>query len=120
MGSGRSACPPMSASNAESEQWIDDLIRFLCEQPEVGAVRVDPTGHRVTVATLGQVDLGVLEEKLAATIAAVEAKQAGRTLPVAPAGFSVKRDGGAVVVGRNVGSTVEDLWLWREMEWPEI
>ncbi len=110
----------MNAPDKASEQWVDDLIRFLCEQPEIGAVRIDPTGHRVSVATLGQVDLGLLEEKLSATIAAVEAQLARRAAPVSPAGFSVKRDGDAVVVGRNVGSTVEELWLWREMEWPEI
>ncbi len=100
--------------------WTDDLVRFLCEQPGVGAVRLDPAAHRVSVATLGTVDLADLETKLAATIAAVEAQFASQPARLASAGFSLKRDGDAVVIGRNMGATAESLWLWREMEWPEI
>lgn len=100
--------------------WADELVRFLCEQPGVGAVRVDPAAHRVSVATLGQVDLGDLEARLAATIAAVESKFADQPARLAAAGFSLKREGGAVVVGRNMGATAENLWLWREMEWPDV
>jgi len=108
-------------SDANStENWADDLVRFLCEQPGVGAVRVDPAAHRVSVATLGQVNLADLEGRLAATIAAVEAKFADQPARLAAAGFSLKRDGNAVVIGRNMGATAENLWLWREMEWPEI
>jgi len=100
--------------------WTDDLVRFLCEQPGVGAVRLDPAAHRVSVATLGTVNLADLEAKLAATIAAVEAQFAAQPARLSSAGFSLKRDGDAVVIGRNMGATAESLWLWREMEWPEI
>ncbi len=100
--------------------WTDDLVRFLCEQPGVGAVRLDPAAHRVSIATLGTVNLPDLEEKLAATIAAVEAQFAAQPARLSSAGFSLKRDGEAVVIGRNMGQTAEKLWLWREMEWPEI
>ena len=95
-------------------------MRFLCEQPGVGAVRLDPAAHRVSVATLGQVDLVDLEGRLAATIAAVEARFANEPAQLAAAGFTLKREGDAVVIGRNMSSTAEKLWLWREMEWPEI
>src|SRR6185369_10036873 len=66
------------------------------------------------------VDLADLEAKLAATIAAVEAQFAAQPARLASAGFTLKRDGDAVVIGRNMGATAESLWLWREMEWPEI
>jgi Cd2+/Zn2+-exporting ATPase len=81
---------------------------------------VDPTSQRVSVATLGRVDVADLEMKLAATIAAVAAQFAVQPGKLAAAGFSLKRDGDAVVIGRNMGATAESLWLWREMEWPEI
>ncbi|HWA27017.1 MAG TPA: cation-translocating P-type ATPase [Lacunisphaera sp.] len=110
----------MSRPDVVGENWTDDLVRFLCQQPGVGAVRIDPTAHKVAVATLGTVDLAGLEEKLAATIAAVEARFAVQPVRLASTGFSLKRDGGAVVIGRNMGATAESLWLWREMEWPEI
>lgn len=100
--------------------WADELVRFLCEQPEVGAVRVDASAQRVSVATLGQVDLAGLERKLAATIAAVEQRFADQPARLAAAGFTLRKDGSAVVVGRNMGQTAESLWLWREMEWPAI
>jgi Cd2+/Zn2+-exporting ATPase len=108
-------------SDADSTgNWADELVRFLCEQPGVGAVRLDPAAHRVSVATLGPVNLAELESRLAATIAAVETKFADQPARLAAAGFSLKREGGAVVIGRNMGATAENLWLWREMEWPEI
>jgi Zn2+/Cd2+-exporting ATPase len=110
----------MSKPSSVGNNWADELVRFLCEQPGVGAVRVDPAAHRVSVATLGSVDLKDLEERLAATIAAVEERFADQPARLAAAGFSLKRDGGAVVIGRNMGTTAESLWLWREMEWPEI
>ncbi len=100
--------------------WTDELVRFLCEQPGVGAVRVDPSTHRVAVATLGQVNLADLEQKLAATITAVEERFADQPARLAAAGFSLRKEGDAVVIGRNMGQTAESLWLWREMEWPEI
>jgi Cd2+/Zn2+-exporting ATPase len=110
----------MNPATEPPGNWTDDLVRFLCEQPGVGAVRLDPAAHRVSVATLGKVDLVDLEVKLAATIAAVEAQFADQPARLASAGFTMKRDGNAVVIGRNMGSTAESLWLWREMEWPEI
>jgi Cd2+/Zn2+-exporting ATPase len=99
--------------------WTEDLIRFLRSQPGVTAVRVDPGAHKVSFATIGRVEIEGLEEKLAATIAAVEAQPArsgGRTAP----GFSLRQEGGATVIGRDTCTTAEKLWLWREMEWPEI
>jgi Cd2+/Zn2+-exporting ATPase len=110
----------MSTPGKADGNWTEDLVRFLCEQPGVGAVRLDPAAHRVSVATLGQVDLADLEARLAATIAAVEERFANQPARLAAAGFTLRRDGGAVVIGRNMSSTAEKLWLWREMEWPEI
>ncbi|HEX2860876.1 MAG TPA: cation-translocating P-type ATPase, partial [Lacunisphaera sp.] len=100
--------------------WTDDLVRFLCEQPGVGAVRVDPSAHRLAVATLGVVDLADLEARLADTIAAVEQRFAGQPARLAASGFSLRHDGKSVVIERNMGTTAESLWLWREMEWPEL
>jgi Cd2+/Zn2+-exporting ATPase len=86
----------------------------------VTAVRIDPSAHKVSVATVGPVALDGLEEKLAATIAAVEAQLAAKGAGRAPVGFSLKQDGGATVIGRDTCVTAEKMWLWREMKWPEI
>ena len=110
----------MDMSKGPAGNWTEDLVRFLCEQPGVGAVRLDPGAKQVSVATIGQVNLADLEQRLAATIAAVEARFADQPARLAALGFSLRRDGDAVVIGRNMGQTAESLLLWREMEWPEI
>ena len=99
---------------------MDQLVQFLREQPGVSAVRINPESHQVSVATLGRIDAAEFAEKLAATIAAVEAGLAAKGAPKAPAGFSLKREGDTLVVGRDTCETAEKMWLWREMEWPEI
>lgn len=107
-------------SNATAGNWVEELVRFLREQPAVSAVRIDPASHKIAIATIGHVETGALEAKLAATIAAVEAQLAARESARAPSGFAVKRQGEATVINRETCPTAETLWLWREMEWPEI
>ena len=106
---------------AHTESWSEALAGFLRTQPAVSAVRVDPAAHKVAVATIGEVDLEELESKLAATIAAVEDQLgAAQSAVSAPAGFALHREGDVTVIGRKMGATAEKLWLWREMEWPEL
>ena len=95
-------------------------MRFLRDQPEVNAVRIDPVAHKVSVATIGVVNLAELESRLAGTIAAVEAQLAAKAVPKIPGGYSLRQDGAAMVLGKDTCVTAEKLWLWREMEWPEI
>jgi Cd2+/Zn2+-exporting ATPase len=109
----------MSLPPAADVNWVDELVRFLREQPQVSAVRIDPAAQRVAVATLGRAEIPGLREKLAGTLAAIEASLPERP-GAAPGGYSVTRDGEVVVVGREHCVTAEKLWLWREMEWPEL
>ena len=60
----------MVSSDKAGDAWVEELVRFLRTQPGVTAVRIDPTAHRVAVATVGHIALDGLESKLAATIAA--------------------------------------------------
>ncbi|MCR6656774.1 MAG: heavy metal translocating P-type ATPase [Opitutus sp.] len=105
---------------APEHNWVEELAKFLRTQPQVSAVRIDPESHRVAIATLGQIDTHALEDKLAATIAAVETSLASRTPAVAPKGFSVREDGNATVVGRDHCATSEKLWQWRDVAWPTM
>ena len=79
---------PMTKAVQASENWTEELVRFLCEQPGVGAVRVDPATRQVSIATIGQVNLADLESRLAATIAVtiVMARAAQRALAAAAPG----------------------------------
>jgi Cd2+/Zn2+-exporting ATPase len=101
--------------------WIDELVAFLREQPEISAVRINPTTHTMSVATIGPIDVADFEAKLAETVANVEAQLVATNAQLkAPAGYALKQEGGSTVLGRETCVTAEKLWLWREMEWPEI
>ncbi|HKB57089.1 MAG TPA: cation-translocating P-type ATPase [Lacunisphaera sp.] len=103
-----------------ASNWMEELVRFLRESPEIRAVRIDPVAHKMSVATIDDIDLADLEAKLAATIAGVEARLAAQPAGKLPGGYSLRQEGGALVLGRDTCVTAEKLWLWREMEWPEI
>ncbi|MBL9216209.1 MAG: cadmium-translocating P-type ATPase [Opitutaceae bacterium] len=100
--------------------WVRELVNFLREQPGVRAVRIDPEAHRVAVATLDDINLADLQERLAATIAAVEVRLGPGRTAVTPSGYSLRKEGGAMVVGRDTCVTAEKFWNWREMKWPEV
>src|ERR1051326_1905705 len=73
--------------------WVEELLNFLRAEPGVGAVRIDPSAHKVSVATIGNVDLDVLEEKLAETIAAIESRLASENAASVPSGYHLKQEG---------------------------
>src|SRR5204862_3089231 len=110
---------PMETSTNTGATWVQELVDFLRTQPGVSAVRIDPTAQKVAVATIGNVEIEGLEEKLAETIAAIEAEIAAKAAARVPAGYSVRAEGDAVVVGRDHCVTAETMWRGRELEWPE-
>ncbi len=113
----------MNATNDIDANWVAELVDFLRTQPGVSAVRIDPASHKLSVATIGDVDLKVFGEKLAATIAAVEARleaqSATQQRAAAPVGFSLKHEGATLVVGRDSCVTAESMRQWHEVEWPD-
>ena len=110
----------MHLANQTEINWVDELVAFLREQPEISALRIDPSKHTMSVATIGRVDLADFQAKLAATVANVEAQLATNSKLKVPAGYALKQEGGATVLGRETCVTAETFWQWREMEWPEI
>jgi Cd2+/Zn2+-exporting ATPase len=110
----------MAPVSGNADHWVEELVQFLRRQPGVSALRLDPAAHRIAVATVGQVDLADFEARLAATIAAIEAKLPDPATGRVGSGFSLRRDGAAMVLERDSCQTAETLWLWREMEWPNL
>lgn len=106
---------PDNASN-----WANTLADFLQQDPRVGAVRIAPGSRKVEVATIGEIDLTQLRGKLDEAIAAIEAQLAREGQLNAPRGLTVRQTDGRTQVGRETCETAEKLWLWREVEWPEI
>jgi Zn2+/Cd2+-exporting ATPase len=112
--------PSFGRVASTDSNWVEELVRFLRAEPGVSAVRIDAGAHKVSVATLGDIDVDVLEEKLAETIAAIESRLALHEAGRVPAGYRLREEGGALVLGRETCVTAERFWHWREMEWPEI
>ncbi len=108
---------PASPSQNASSNWAETLAGFLRDAPGVEAVRLDANSRKISVATLGAVDLEKLEARLMETIAAVET-QLGQTARV-PAGFTLKRDGSTTEIAELSCATAPKFWKWREFEWPE-
>ncbi len=108
----------MKPTTDQAGGWVDELVRFIREQPGVNAVRVDPAAHRIAIATIGRDTGADLEERLGETIAALEARLSAAGAGTAPAGYKLSQQGGATIVGRETCETAERLWLWKEIEWP--
>ncbi len=102
--------------------WIEDLVKFLHAQPGVRAVRVDPAGRKLAVATIGDIDVGGIEAQVMETIAAVEARfgAGGTDAAAMPLGFVLRRVGEATEVAKETCATAPAFWHWREFAWPEV
>lgn len=99
--------------------WTETLAEFLKQEPGVEAVRIDPASRKVSLATLGTVDLRGLENHLAETLAVIEA-QIGKGAGRAPAGFTLKREGKVTELAEVSCETAPKFWKWREFAWPEL
>jgi Cd2+/Zn2+-exporting ATPase len=110
----------MQAEANTGANWVSELVEFLRTQPTVSAVRIDPSAQKLAVATIGNIEVAGLEEKLGETIAAIDAEMAGKVGAHAPRGYSIREEGGALVVGRDHCVTAEKMWQWREVAWPEM
>jgi Cd2+/Zn2+-exporting ATPase len=107
---------------AQPVPWIEELVNFIHAQPDVRAVRVDPTGRKLSVATIGEIDAAAVQARVAETIAAIEVRlQRGTAWDGAamPPGYVLRRKGAAAEVVRETCPTAEGMWLWREYAWPE-
>jgi Cd2+/Zn2+-exporting ATPase len=101
-----------------SDNWTEELAKFLRTQPGVQAVRIDATARKVAVATLGEVDVGRLEAALAQTLAAVETSLGKRAR--SQSGFTLRQEGSVTELAAPSCQTAPKLWQWREFAWPEL
>ena len=102
-------------NNQSAEDWANGLATFLQENREVEALRVDSEHNHVEIATLGQVDMDVLQARLTETIRLIDSSPLRKT----PVGVSIETaaDGG-LRLQKPTCMTAPMLWKWREMEWP--
>lgn len=111
----------MHETHDQHADWGERLAEFLRQQPGVSAVRFEPGHHKLEVATLGDMDLAKLQASLNETMAAIGGQLSDPGVKRAlPPGFRVTHKGGSTQISRDTCVTAEKMWLWREVEWPEI
>ncbi|HAV14486.1 MAG TPA: heavy metal translocating P-type ATPase [Opitutae bacterium] len=103
------------SKDIKGSEWAAGLAAFLQQNSEVEALRVDSSHRKVEIATLGSVDLDLLELRLSETIRMIEAGG----LQDHVVGVSVvEGDDGELNLQKPTCLTAPRLWQWRELEWP--
>lgn len=101
------------------EGWISGFAEFLRSQTEVEAILVDSDQKKLSVATLGPVDLDLLKKKLAETLSSIESSEAFAKAGLH--GISLTRvKGDTTLLEKPTCPTAPVFWQWREMPWPEV
>jgi Zn2+/Cd2+-exporting ATPase len=107
------------------QTWAQCLAEFLRDSASAQAVRLNPSKHTLSVATIGAIDLTDLEYRLTETLTAIEAQSADSSIVKEPAvvsnlaPFSVREEKGQITVEKPSCPTAPVLWDWREIPWPE-
>jgi Zn2+/Cd2+-exporting ATPase len=98
--------------------WAQTLAEFLKRQPGVGAVRIDTETKKVSVATLGEVNMQELELRLAETMAMISHDL---NMPgAAPRGYTLKQEGTQTEMTGESCHTAPKLWKWKDFTFPTI
>lgn len=115
--------PDVVQPSETATAWTESLARFLLRERGVEAVRLDPASGRAAVATVGEVDLERLRQKLAAVVELHRNELAPDRLASArpPAGFALVTHGpgAGATLQRESCATAPRFWSWREFAWPE-
>ncbi|MDB6006264.1 MAG: heavy metal translocating P-type ATPase [Prosthecobacter sp.] len=91
----------------------------------VEAIRVNADERTVSVATLGQVDAGALQQRLTEFLRTLDAHFAGNVeVDSGPSNaptkaLQVKQTGADVLIEKPSCPTAPTFWNWRDFEWPE-
>jgi Cd2+/Zn2+-exporting ATPase len=105
--------------NAEpSNAWTEILADFLLNESGVEAIRVNPDDRKVSIATLGAVDLTSLQTKLSAILKDLDQHCNDGVLTISRP-LNLKQDGNDVLIQKPSCLTAPKLWHWRDFEWPE-
>ncbi|MFZ4767380.1 MAG: HAD-IC family P-type ATPase, partial [Roseimicrobium sp.] len=118
---------PTSANAATT--WMDGLAAFLAQEENVEAIRLSPDERKVSVATLGAVNLDALKARLDTVVRALDAQFGGEgfqtrdaTVLTPSATFPLQVrgvPGEYVLIEKPTCPTAPKLWKWREFSWPE-
>lgn len=108
---------PQSHSN-----WMQGLAHFLNEEAQVEALLVDIANKKISMATLGKVNISSLEKRLQASLENIEnaiqnGLLAGSTNDLKR--VSIRSMPKNTLIEKATCLTASKLWTWRNVEWHE-
>jgi Zn2+/Cd2+-exporting ATPase len=112
------------------------VTEVLAQEPTVEAVTLNRSRKTVSVATLGQVDVPKIQERISATIQSAETEGgmtcgllSGRedcsdcATPLTPAerrAITIRNEGDSMTIARVTCPTAPTFWRWRDFPWPRV
>lgn len=109
----------MADLTAQDSRWTDALADFLLEQQGVEAIRLNPEERSIQIATLGQVDITLLQAQLNEVLRALDAEMLPSTSNATVSGLTLTRKEGELTLQKPSCITAPRFWKWRDFEWPE-
>ncbi len=110
------------SERSEEEKMIRVLSRLLVGEPGVDAMRIDQEGHRLSVATIGEVDLEMLRSRIQHALEEIHSDfDAGWTKGThIYDSVVVKRGDEGTLLEKPSCMTAPKLRTWRELPWLEL
>lgn len=109
-----------STDKSVTESWIVGLASFLQQNEGVEAVKLDAGRRSLEVATVGMVDLALLQARLLATIEAIDHSQVRDEAIHRSNGLHVFREkDGGLSIEKPTCLTGPLFWRWRALRLPE-
>ena len=108
----------------------------LAEEPTLEAVTVNRVNQTISVATLGQVDVSRITERIASTVQAAQATSGNPCALLSGEGdcltcalpltgserraITIRNEGNATTIARVTCPTAPSFWRWRNIPWPKV
>lgn len=109
----------MPAESPTEVSWITALSDFLASQSGVEAIRLNAEDRSVQLATLGQVDVEVLQARLNELLGTLDANMLDDLPANAGEGLQLIHKEGELLLQKPSCVTAPRFWKWRDFEWPE-
>src|ERR1700761_9208586 len=131
-----------SVKNHDSQKNPDACItrsvaQSLAEEPSLEAVTIDPAGEKLSVATLGRVDVDQITRRVTDRIQSGGSPDWGKncsllqgkkdcgdcTSPLSADErrlITIQSNGAATTIARVTCPTAPKFWRWRDLPWPRV
>src|SRR6185295_16320129 len=120
----------------EAECLARSMTRVFVEEPTVEAITLNRPLKTISVATLGQVDAGRIQERVSATVQAAQGDGNVSCGLLTGHGdchtcdtpltdkerraITIKNEGESTTIARVTCPTAPSFWRWRDFPWPRV